>query len=364
MKYLTKELYKLGGETDYTLCMKKIRQKEYSEAEIKKFYNKELIRRITEYKREYNSAPDDDYRLELLDEIDFNLEDWSIIDEETGFSFKPTTKTELRDYLEAEQDRMMRDFANREPFDADALIRDFNEVYMGAEKHLRDHYPEWIFEEVDSRLLALGLIPADAYRRLKVEEEKNSKEYDRMIKHAWNAINREEDKLPSEIAAALEYHDAAVLAIQPQGNDIEMLLAIDGECRQPEITPYTRVVLQNSTFLEFDDNICIEHTIEPDGDLRSDCHFLYREIYLTEKGNYEVHLMVWNNGPKYITFLCSGLDVEDNLKAERIASQLGIALPLITPKPMVFERPQSPAEGTYSVGVNITTVFPPEIIEI
>ncbi len=364
MKYLTKEWYKLAQETDYTLCVKKIRQKAYSEAEIKKFYNKALIRRITDAKREYNSVPDDDYRLELLDKADFNLKDWSIIDEETGFSFDPATKTELRDYLEAEQARAMRDFANREPFDADALILDFNEVYEDVKKYLRDHYPEWIFEEVDSRLLALDLIPADAYRRLKVEEEKNSKEYDRMTKHAWNAINREEDKLPSEVATALEYHDASVLAIQPQGNDIEMLLALDGECRQPEITPYTRVVLQNSTFLEFDDGICIEPTLEPDGNILSDCRFLYREIYLTEKGTLEVHLMVWNDGPKYITFLCSGLDVEDNLKAERIASRLGIELPPTMLKPKVFERPRSLAEGTYSVWVNATTVFPPEIIEI
>ncbi|SCK02246.1 Uncharacterised protein [uncultured Eubacterium sp.] len=170
MKYYTKEWYDLIQKTDYTFGMKKIADKDYSDTEIKDFYDKALRKLIAEEKKFYNEPPFFLFDASDVDSSDTDLAAWIFVDEETGSFTRPESFEEVKLHLEKEQREAQAEYENRSPFDPAGMIRLFEESSRTRMKYVSSRFPGWVQEKVDRRLLALNLLPASIYRDLKAEE--------------------------------------------------------------------------------------------------------------------------------------------------------------------------------------------------
>ena len=156
-------------------------------------------------------------------------------------------------------------------------------------------------------------MPVSVYDRLKQEERRNQKEYNRVTKLADNAVWEEYSKLPEKIQTNFGFNDDCVLGFRKKNRDYEMLLRSAGSyCLEGE-TLYKRVLFRNATLLEKDNGI-ICRPYHEDGMLYSNCRFLNDEIYRLKDRRYEVHMMVYCNGLKYITLQCEDIQFDDNIE--------------------------------------------------
>lgn len=106
MKYFTKEWYKLMQCLDYTICMKPIADKEYSDEEIAALYDKKLKAEIARDRRQYNEPPQ-------FIEMDFDnaeLDDFAYYDETTGTMKYPKSIEEVKREYEEEKARANEEF--------------------------------------------------------------------------------------------------------------------------------------------------------------------------------------------------------------------------------------------------------------
>ena len=184
MRYYTKEWYKLMQSQDYTSGMKKIPDKVYTDEEIMEFYLKKRQRAIARDRREHDEPPQFFDVSETLTPERFDPEHWRIFDDEGKECRQPVTADEVREQLEQDRKWVEEAFAAREPFDPTETIADFECAYRNGIRWASSWYPAWVLEEVDKRLLALGLMPDSAYRRLKKEEKQNKKAFERIENEA------------------------------------------------------------------------------------------------------------------------------------------------------------------------------------
>ena len=155
MKYYTKDWYNLMQKCDYTLAMKKIPDKAYSEDEIKTFYNKALKKEIALRREGYNDQPDYTALFDMLDENDFDPIDWVLIDESKGIGRFPQSKEEVRAFYEAEKKRKEQEFINRGPFNATSVADDFKSLFKHRLKLVVDEFPKWTIEHATRLASAL-----------------------------------------------------------------------------------------------------------------------------------------------------------------------------------------------------------------
>ena len=281
MKYYTKEWYRLMGSDDYTSGMKKILDKEYSDDEIQKFYDKALAKYISQDREEYYEFLDDSPDFETSEED----------------NFQPV--------------KMKSQY--RPPFDPKESIKNFETGYRNVIKYADEHFPQWVIKQVDLRLLALNLLPKSIFIRLREEEKRNRKEFNKMDKRAMRAVWEAESKLPDRISGNFGYHDACVLQLKKQGNDFNMMLLLDWGTFSEGKTPYERVAFLDGVLVERDKGIVIRARLIENKYYRSNCHMLYNELYLLDDGRYEVHMMVWCNELKYLTLQCRDIQFESNV---------------------------------------------------
>ena len=82
-----------------------------------------------------------------------------------------------------------------------------------------------------------------------------------------------------------------------------------------ETTPYIRITCKEVYLYEREKGLVIR-TKEVDGERRSNCQYLYGELYRSEQG-YEVHMLLWTfRALRYLTIGCKEILVEDNLAVE------------------------------------------------
>lgn len=308
MKYYTKEWYELMQRTDYTLCMKAVKDKPYTDADIKALYNRDLKKELAEAEADHNTPPSFDVA-DFSDE-NFDLEDWATYDPLTNSLKKPASKEELVRELEEERLRAEAEFASRPPFDPQEIRDNFELRYSNGIAFADAQYPAWVLGETDRRLIALGRLPKSVFERLKAEEKRNKKEFNRICREASRELAKHSKKLPEKFRE-FGYHDGGVIALEKRGSDVVMLVCEDGACFEGD-TPYVRVTFIDGEFADPTDDIAFGRNAEG-GFEYYNCSYLYDEIYVLSDGRYEIHMLLASDGLKYATVRCRDITIERNI---------------------------------------------------
>lgn len=283
LKFYTKEWYELMQKTDYTTGLKAVPDKEYSDKEIKAFYESDLKKEIARDKKLHkfmagNNTSAFDFLFGGLGGISLT------IDED-----EPACETE---------------------FDPSETIACFKESYRNLLRYAASNYPSWVSESVDKRLLALWRMPKSALMRLKAEEKEAKRRFNAINKKAEKALSSQD--IPEGIKQAFCYHDASVLRISNQGKNTVMYLRKDG-CWPDDDTPYAKLVFKNVSLFEREDGIVLRCAKDGDGFVSSRCYYLYDEIYRTKDG-FEFHMMFTCGGKlKYFTVRCENVEIFDGV---------------------------------------------------
>ncbi|MCM1533438.1 MAG: DUF4085 domain-containing protein [Corallococcus sp.] len=308
MKYFTKEWYRLAQCLDYTICMKSIADKKYSDEDIAALYDKKLKAEIADDRRQYNAPPQ-------FIEIDFDdaeLDDFVLFDEKTGKLKRPESLESVKRNLEQERTRARKDFANRPPFNPQKTIERFEAAYQGGLKYGYMRYPDWVKETVDIRLVALGFLPKSVYDRLKTEEKQNKAAFDKITKAAQKALNKENRQIPERISSEFGWHDSSVLSLEQANKNLIILIKTEGAPFEGE-TPYVRVTFTDGKIVERDKNLSLETRFFENDDVQNDTVWLYDELYKTENG-FEAHMMFVNSDLCYLTVTCDDIVIERNVE--------------------------------------------------
>ncbi len=308
MKYYTKAWYELMQDIGSADDFKKIPDKIYTAKEIKELYQKKLKKEIREEKRSYDSEPFFLFGPEDIEQDQFDPEDWLIVDEETNEVSVPESIEQVVQQLEEEQRRAMEEFENRPPFDASEIIELFEECYKNRLRACKRTYPDWLVDEVDHRLLALGYLPESIYIKFKEEISAKRKRLQSINRRAEKDLRKQ--SIDEEIDEALSLHDASLLSLRKAGNDIVMKVRKDGIWPDDQ-TPYRRVCFQNGIMIEKE---VTARKYLSDDFYDSNVAYLYHEIYKIDDG-YEIHMMFYTTkGLGYVTLKCTDVRYEDGIE--------------------------------------------------
>lgn len=287
MKYYNKEWYELIEKAHYTVGIEPIEDKEYTKEDILELYNKKLKEEIELAREEYNTPPDFEDLDDILDE---ELESWLLIDEQSGNVKEPISKEEILKSIELEKQEAMKEFEQREEFDEDIIIEGFKELYNLRLKE-EGLLPKWVYDEVDKKIIVLDYLPKSVYDKLLQEENEATKKLEKINIEASEVLNKQD--IPEEIIEEFRFHDSLIKSFEKNNNDYEMRLDTYDMFSENE---NKKILFKNAEIIEleeFED----EYT-----------YYLYEEIYSIENG-YEVHMMVWSNGLKYITLKCEDIEI-------------------------------------------------------
>ena len=254
MRYYTKEWYQLMQGLHYVSGMTVLPDKEYTEEEIRGFYDADLAEEIERDRRIYE---------------ELNL-----------------------------------------PFDPAETIQCFEECYQGVKKYCLNSYPEWAREFIDPRLVALNRITEGIYNRLKELEDANQAAFDAINAEAQAVLDRQ--NIPEEIHSIFRFHDAEVLTLKRRGRDAELYLSYGEELPDGK-SPYMKVTFKNISFIEREKGLVFRKKVNGHGIWSSSITYLYDELYRTDNG-YEVHMLLWSgSGLRYLTIGCGEIQFEDNI---------------------------------------------------
>lgn len=177
MRYFTRELDEIGDRMNLLVGIRRIPDKEYTDADISAIYKRDLQKFVAEEEEAYNREPAFLPVEELLSEENFDPEDFLIVNEDTGEMRHPASAEEARENLELDYRQAMEEFEKRPPFDPAEAGKLFQDMYHAKLKGVGYTYPEWLVSSVNNRLLALDRIPKTAYNQLRDEAREARKEY-------------------------------------------------------------------------------------------------------------------------------------------------------------------------------------------
>lgn len=259
MKYFTKEWHLLP--TDRTLCMKPCKDRAYSEEEIAELYQRKLSEAIEEERSSYDEPP-------FFLPVDFDgasVEDFLILDEETGEAHHPATVEEAKKRLEEERRRAQEEYERRPPFDERETVAFFREAY----ERKKESCPY----EMQPELFALDYLPNSLFKRFKREDRAN----ERKRKRAERAFRR--DKARTELFD-VSLHDGAFLSFT------------DGTLAYRDEEGEHTLLFADCTVLE--------------NEAQKGDWFLYEEVYKRDFG-YEICFLLEGSEPHYLTFTAKNL---------------------------------------------------------
>lgn len=308
MKYLTKEWYNLMQRLHYTMCMRSIADKDYTDAEIETLYKRKLAASIRHARKEYNDPP----HMVEIDFDNYSLDDFVWFDGEK--LVYPKSMDEVKRNYEEEYRRAKREFDARPPFDTSGTVEMFERMYQGGLEHGYSSFPDWVKDEVDIRLIALGYLPKSVYDRLKVEQKRNRAEFNRIERKARKALAKQAKEIPERISQHFGFHDGEILSFQNIGDDIVMMIKSDGVVFEDQ-TPYVRVTFVGGNVIERDANLKFAHRkVSYDGEEHDAyCIWLYEGLYKTDDG-YEAHMLLDEDGLGYLTINCRDITIELNVE--------------------------------------------------
>jgi hypothetical protein len=312
MKYYTREYYELLQLVGLSDDFKKIPQRTYTTAEIKALYNKALKKEIAADRKFFNTPPEFEYTPESITKATFNPADWVEINESTGEVRKNLTMKEVKERIKKENEEELEAFENRGEFDPNETIEFFKETYKAGLRNAKNFYPDWMNEEVDARLIALGYLPEDAYNRYKAEDKENKKQLLKIERNADRTLSKQ--RIPGDVMNAVCLHDASLLSLRKNGKNFEMTVALEGYFASDE-APYRKVVFKKARVTEKDKGL--RSIAYLDGDIyRTDIQFMYHELYNQGSG-YDIHMSFWTpKGIAYLTVYCENVESVELFKID------------------------------------------------
>lgn len=165
----------------------------------------------------------------------------------------------------------------------------FKDTYNSFMQNIADFSPKWLKEVVDLRLIALGLLPSSAYKRLALEIEGARKD----CLAGENQFNEATSlqRLPAILMKSFTIHDARLFFLGKSGNKIVMTFDLS----------------YGSRTIQFLDATVITDELPASMNVR----FLYNEIFRVGV-NFEIHMLFEGKEGElfYYTLQCSGVATE------------------------------------------------------
>lgn len=265
MKYYTKEQETKNYLSALAQHMKKIPDKIYSDIEISAFYEEWIKNRITEQQLSLGIKEDD------------------LVNNYYQFDIKIARKKYEKEYL---------------------LRLSLIPVV----------YPKWLTEKVDSRILALDLVPETAYRYIIKNELFQTPDLKNI-----DVVSKEKSvHFPKKLSDFCEeyFFSSELLELTHNKNKLKMILARDDDWEDGRC--YIQIDFEECQILYQDDTIkaypyCIQD------DLFSSVYLLCYEIY-QEEDNYEVHFLFSDiyGDLQYFTIICKEINIDWDASIENI----------------------------------------------
>ena len=165
-----------------------------------------------------------------------------------------------------------------EEYDEGQERRLFREGYLRDLEKFRTRTPAKIMEKVaDIRVLALGFCTAEIYRNFSDYRALCEERTEKTIEEAWNM--RVSQGLENASPGEHSLHDAFVLSLNREGEDLVLEFEYDEEATWPEIRG-----------IRFRD----AKILKQEGPT-SNAWWLYDEIWKTGEGTFEIHALLWRN---------------------------------------------------------------------
>lgn len=165
----------------------------------------------------------------------------------------------------------------------------FKDTYNSFMQNIADFSPKWLKEVVDLRLIALGMLPSSAYKRLSAEIEGARKD----CLAGENQFNEATSlqRLPAILMKSFTIHDARLFFLGKSGNKIVMTFDLS----------------YGSRTIQFLDATVITDELPASMNVR----FLYNEIFRVGV-NFEIHMLFEGKEGElfYYTLQCSGVATE------------------------------------------------------
>ena len=165
-----------------------------------------------------------------------------------------------------------------EEFDEGQERRLFREGYLCDLEIFRTRTPAKILEKVaDIRVLALGFCTAEVYRDFSDYRALCEERTEKTIEEAWDM--RVSQGLENAFTGEHSLHDAFVLSLNREGEDLVLEFEYDEEATWPEIKA-----------IRFRD----AEILKQEGPIPN-AWWLYDEIWKTGEGAFEIHALLWRN---------------------------------------------------------------------
>ena len=165
-----------------------------------------------------------------------------------------------------------------EEFDEGQERRLFREGYLRDLEKFRTRTPAKILEKVaDIRVLALGFCTAEVYRDFSDYRALCEERTEKTIEEAWDM--RVSQGLENAFTGEHSLHDAFVLSLNREGEDLVLEFEYDEEATWPEIRG---VRFRDAKILKQEGPI-------------PNAWWLYDEIWKTGEGSFEIHALLWRN---------------------------------------------------------------------
>lgn len=288
MKYFTKEYYKyIASLVEYDLPYEIIGDKYYTNEEIRALYEKSKEAYVKDEEKYYNTPPVyEEWEEDVLYLEDVFIEDDSL-DPDGDRLRNPKSWEEYYKYKKSEYERDLEDFENRLPFDMKEAVKNFEENFsMLSDREMYD-LPNFVFDEVDIRLLALNLMPKSIYKRIEKENKNREKLMQKKEKEVKKLVKENTNYTAYEILDSYLYEYNILTEISKDS---------DGD--------YFFYLNDKERALYFKDLVYIENEIES-------CHdelYIYNyEVYDREDGK-EYHFIIFDDLDgeyKYLTIRSS-----------------------------------------------------------
>jgi hypothetical protein len=292
MRFYTKEWSSLMDSLGVVDMFRPVIDKEYTDEEIEALYDESMDIYVEQEREIYDEPPHI-----IFEEDEDDEDDDDDIDED--------------DDIVISIDELLDEYENREPFDEEEARSEFEENYKDALEEPDEDIPAWITECVDPRLIAMGVLPEGAYKKLMAEEKKLQERFDELDAAADEALEDMYASMPDEYTGILDDFDELdgdyVIGIEREGDELCLMLYGWDE----DAEPVKRTVTFDGVSIIEDEGITIDCEIDEDGDYMSNCDLSYHEIYF-ENDRFEVHMLFDDGEQKYLTLSCDGISIEQS----------------------------------------------------
>lgn len=315
MKYYTKEFHELLQSIGTAEMFSPVMDREvYTDDDIEEIYEIMLDQHIEEERQMFDEPPF--FVIDCEDDItpeEFDPEDFLIVGfDENGEEVEPRhpdSYEELVEFQNIEKERALEEYENRGEFDEELAREEFEEGYRDNLEEPDEDIPAWVRETVDPRMLAMWAVPESVYKRLLEEEEENQAKFDELEAAADDALEDMYAAIPDEypdLMTDLDWLDGDYVTAMGM-TDGDYVIGLAGWDEDGEAVVRTLTLIDAAVIEE--EPVSLEVEIDEDDDLSSNCDLVAHEVYF-EDGIFELHLLLDNEGYKYVTVRCTDIQIE------------------------------------------------------